>query len=95
MNVGELDPLGTEFLTAVYEVDGPEMQARARAERICLDQTIEADADLLAPPLRAKIVERLPIAGQGSGMAESAADDQHQSAPAGSALAALEAFLAE
>jgi len=67
MNVGELDPLGTEFLTAVYEVDGPEMQARARAERICLDQTIEADAGLLAPPLRARIVGLLqevqPLSG--------------------------------
>ncbi len=59
MNVEERDPLGTEFLTAVYEVLGPETEARARAERICLDQTIEADADLLAPPLRAKILGRL------------------------------------
>jgi ribulose-bisphosphate carboxylase large chain len=53
------DPLGTEFLTAVYEVNGPEKEARAYAERICLDQTIEAEADLLAPPLRAKIVGRV------------------------------------
>ena len=67
MNVGDLDPLGTGFLTAVYEVDGPERQARARAERICLDQTIEADADLLVPPLRTKIAGRLeevqPLSG--------------------------------
>jgi ribulose-bisphosphate carboxylase large chain len=48
-----------EFLTAVYEMDGPEREARARAERICLDQTIEADTDLLVPPLRAKILGRL------------------------------------
>jgi len=59
MGVEECDPLGTEFLTAVYEVLGPETEARARAERICLDQTIEADADLLASPLRAKILGRL------------------------------------
>ena len=59
MNVEERDPLGTEFLTAVYEVLGPETEARARAERICLDQTMEADADLLASPLRAKILGRL------------------------------------
>jgi ribulose-bisphosphate carboxylase large chain len=56
-----------EFLTAVYEVDGTEMQARARAERICLDQTIEADGDLLPPSLRGKILGRLqniePLAG--------------------------------
>lgn len=48
-----------EFLTAVYEVDGPEREARARAERICLDQTIEADADLLVPSLHARILGRL------------------------------------
>lgn len=56
-----------EFLTAVYEVDGPEMQAGALAERIALDQTIEADADLLAPALHARILGRLehlePLAG--------------------------------
>ena len=49
----------SEFLTAVYEVPGPESEARARAERICRDQTIEAEADLLAPPLRSKILGRL------------------------------------
>ena len=59
MNIEEGDPFGTEFLTAVYEVPGPETEARARAERICLDQTIEADADLLAPPLCARIFGRL------------------------------------
>jgi ribulose-bisphosphate carboxylase large chain len=67
MNVDDRDPLGTEFLTAIYEVDGPEMQARARAERMCLDQTIEGDADLLTPSLRAKIAGRLqnvqPLSG--------------------------------
>src|SRR5262245_10662326 len=67
MKVGDVDPLGTEFLTAIYEVDGPEIQARARAERICFDQTIEGEADLLAPSLRAKIAGCLqdvrPLAG--------------------------------
>ena len=59
--------MGTECLTAVYEVAGPERDARARAEQICLDQTIEADADLLAPPLRGKVLGQLedlrPCAG--------------------------------
>lgn len=67
MSVGDDDPSGTEFLTAVYEVDGPEIEARARAERICLDQTIEADADLLSPFLHGRILGRLrniePLAG--------------------------------
>jgi ribulose-bisphosphate carboxylase large chain len=45
-----------EFLAAVYEIEGPERDARGRAERICLDQTIEADADLLPPPLRGSIL---------------------------------------
>jgi ribulose-bisphosphate carboxylase large chain len=36
MDVEERDPLGMEFLTAVYEVLGPETEARARAERIVL-----------------------------------------------------------
>ena len=48
-----------EFLTAVYEIEGPEGEAFARAERICLDQTIEADADLLPAPLRGNILGRL------------------------------------
>ena len=48
-----------EFLTAVYEIGGSEREARARAERICLDQTVEADADILPPPLRGDILGRL------------------------------------
>ncbi|HKY72840.1 MAG TPA: RuBisCO large subunit C-terminal-like domain-containing protein [Nitrospira sp.] len=48
-----------EFLTAVYEVGGNERLARARAERICLDQTIEADADLLVPSRHAGILGQL------------------------------------
>ncbi|HKT36027.1 MAG TPA: RuBisCO large subunit C-terminal-like domain-containing protein [Nitrospira sp.] len=59
MTGGQHDSLATEFLRAIYEVDGPETEARAQAERICLDQTIEADADLLPPPLRANILGRL------------------------------------
>jgi len=59
MNVEQPVPCGIEFLTAVYEVDGPEKEARARAERICLDQTIEAEVDLLAAPLRANILGRV------------------------------------
>lgn len=55
----EVELSGTEYLTAVYEVEGPEVQARARAERICLDQTIEAEADLPASPLDTKIVGTL------------------------------------
>src|SRR5215813_12368863 len=59
MNIEKGDSLDTESLAAVYEVHGPEREARALAERICLDQTIEAEPDLLAPPLRGKIVGRL------------------------------------
>ncbi|HMS82681.1 MAG TPA: RuBisCO large subunit C-terminal-like domain-containing protein [Nitrospira sp.] len=44
---------------ASYEINGPESNARAIAERICLDQTIEGDASLLAPPLQLQIVGRL------------------------------------
>jgi ribulose-bisphosphate carboxylase large chain len=49
----------SEFLTAIYEVDGPESQARRTAERICFDQTIEAESSLLPPSLQATIVGRL------------------------------------
>ena len=48
-----------EYLAAVYEIEGPEREARARAERLCSDQTIEADADLLPAPLRRSILGRL------------------------------------
>lgn len=67
MSSSQVDPSGTEFLTAVYEVDGPETQARARAERICSDQTIEGETELLSPSLRATILGRLknlqPLSG--------------------------------
>lgn len=49
----------SEFLTAIYEVDGPESRARATAERICFDQTIEAEKDLLPPSLESAILGRL------------------------------------
>ncbi|UVT17731.1 MAG: ribulose 1,5-bisphosphate carboxylase large subunit [Nitrospira sp.] len=48
-----------EFLTAVYAIDGPESPARAKAERICFDQTIEAEDHLLPPALRSIIVGHL------------------------------------
>ena len=49
----------SEFLTAIYEVDGPESRARATAERICFDQTIEAEKDLLPPSLQSAILGHL------------------------------------
>ncbi|OQW37555.1 MAG: hypothetical protein A4E19_12810 [Nitrospira sp. SG-bin1] len=45
-----------EFLTVIYEVEGPESQARSTATRICLDQTIEAESNLLPPSLRSTIL---------------------------------------
>ncbi len=53
------NPNASEFLTVVYEIDGPEAHARITAERICADQTIEAEADLLPPSLRHKILGSL------------------------------------
>ena len=58
----------TEFLTAVYEIDGPESHARMTAERICADQTIEADQELLSASLRSRVLgrlERLQAVGHG------------------------------
>ncbi|NGZ96093.1 MAG: ribulose 1,5-bisphosphate carboxylase large subunit [Nitrospira sp. WS110] len=56
-----------EFMTAIYEVDGPEPRARATAEGICFDQTIEAEKDLLPPLLQSVILGHLdglrPISG--------------------------------
>jgi S-methyl-5-thioribulose 1-phosphate isomerase len=46
-------------LTAVYHVGGSEVDARAKADLICLDQTVEADADVLTADLRARIVGRI------------------------------------
>jgi len=49
----------SEFLTAVYEVHGPESQALRTAERICFDQTIEADDGLLPLSLQSEIVGQI------------------------------------
>lgn len=57
MNDRSSDSAG--FLTAIYEVDGPELRARATAERICFDQTIEAEKDLLPSLLQSKILGHL------------------------------------
>jgi ribulose-bisphosphate carboxylase large chain len=65
MNCGASDE--AEFLTAVYEADGPESNARATAERICFDQTIEAEDDLLPLSLRATIVGHLEDLRQTAG----------------------------
>lgn len=40
---------GMEFLTAVYEIDGPASSAQRIADRICFDQTIEAEEGLISP----------------------------------------------
>ena len=52
-------PDASEFLTAIYEVNGPESQARRTAERICVDQTIEAESSLLPSSLHSMILGRL------------------------------------
>lgn len=57
MNDRSSDSAG--FLTAIYEVDGPELRARATAERICFDQTIEAEKDLLPSLLQSTILGHL------------------------------------
>ena len=49
-------PDGAEFLTAVYEIDGPASTAQIMAERICFDQTIEAETGLLPHILQSAIV---------------------------------------
>ncbi len=60
-------PGSSGFMTAIYEVDGPEPRARAKAERICFDQTIEAEKDLLPPLLQSAILGHLdglrPVSG--------------------------------
>ncbi|MDF0666940.1 MAG: RuBisCO large subunit C-terminal-like domain-containing protein [Nitrospira sp.] len=52
-------PDASENLTAIYEIDGPEALARRTAERICCDQTIEAESDLLSPSLQSTILGRV------------------------------------
>ena len=49
----------SEFLTAMYEIDGPESRARAIAERIGIDQTIEGEQDLLPASMRGQILGQL------------------------------------
>ena len=49
----------SEFLTVIYEVNGPESQARRTAERICVDQTIEAEDNLLPLSLQSTILGHL------------------------------------
>ncbi len=45
-----------EFLIATYEIDGPASTAQIMAERICFDQTIEAETGLLPHVLQSEIV---------------------------------------
>lgn len=49
----------SEWFTATYEIDGPESLARTTAERICFDQTIEAEPNLLPPSLQSTILGQL------------------------------------
>lgn len=49
----------SEWLTATYEIDGPESLARRTAERICVDQTIEAESNLLPLSLQSTILGHL------------------------------------
>ncbi|HBH78284.1 MAG TPA: ribulose 1,5-bisphosphate carboxylase large subunit, partial [Nitrospira sp.] len=60
-------PDGAEFLTAVYEIDGPASTAQMMAERICFDQTIEAEADLLPHVLQSEIVGQVQNLQQTAG----------------------------
>jgi ribulose-bisphosphate carboxylase large chain len=46
-------------VVAVYRVRGSEAEARAKAELICIDQTVEAGEEVLTPDLRARIIGRL------------------------------------
>ncbi len=48
-----------ELLTATYEVDGPESAAQTAAERICFDQTIEAEEGLIPRSLQSEIVGQI------------------------------------
>ena len=49
----------SEWLTAIYEINGPESLARRTAERICFDQTIEAESNLLPLSLQSTILGQL------------------------------------
>ncbi|MEN8235613.1 MAG: ribulose 1,5-bisphosphate carboxylase large subunit, partial [Actinomycetota bacterium] len=49
-----------ERIQAVYEVAGPVEQARGRVEAICVEQTIEFPADLIADDgIRSEIIGRI------------------------------------
>jgi ribulose-bisphosphate carboxylase large chain len=52
---------------AVYRVTGTEADARAMAELICIDQTVEASEEILTPDLRERIVGRIESFHQASG----------------------------
>jgi ribulose-bisphosphate carboxylase large chain len=53
------EALGEVRITAVYQVGGSEKEARAKAELICIDQTVEASEEVLTPDLRERIVGRI------------------------------------
>jgi hypothetical protein len=53
------EALGEARITAVYHVGGSEKEARAKAELICIDQTVEASEEVLTPDLRERIVGRI------------------------------------
>jgi ribulose-bisphosphate carboxylase large chain len=48
-----------EFLTAIYEIDGPASIAQKTAQRICFDQTVEAEDGLLPPSLQSEVVGQI------------------------------------
>jgi ribulose-bisphosphate carboxylase large chain len=53
------EPLTDTRVAAVYQVTGLEAEARAKAELICIDQTVEASDEILTPDLRERIVGRI------------------------------------
>ena len=53
------DPLIDTRVIAVYRVTGSEAEARAKAERVCIDQTVEASEEVLTPDLRERIIGRI------------------------------------
>ncbi|HMU53871.1 MAG TPA: RuBisCO large subunit C-terminal-like domain-containing protein [Nitrospira sp.] len=56
----EPDPFSPDTrILATYHVGGSEAEARAKAELICLDQTVEASDEVLSSELRSRIVGRL------------------------------------
>lgn len=53
------EPLTDTRIATVYQVTGSEAEARAKAELICIDQTVEASDEILTPDLRERIVGRI------------------------------------